>query len=58
MPTIGWIFLLAALGLIVGSLFVLRDSANTMRISDEKMEKIRKRQKELEARENADDDWK
>ncbi len=57
MPTIGWIFLLAALGLIVGSLFVLRDSANITRLSEEKMEKIRKRQKELEEQEK-DDDWK
>lgn len=55
MPTIGWIFLLAALALIVGNLLLLRDSANFTRLSEEKMEKIRKRQKELEEQEKDDD---
>ena len=50
MPMIGWIFLLLAAALILGSLFMLRDSAN-MPLSDEKREKIRRRQAELEAEE-------
>lgn len=58
MPTIGWIFLILALALIVGGLMILRDSAHSMKISDEKMKKIRARQKELEAQDNEDDDWK
>ncbi|MEA1080285.1 DUF2897 family protein [Marinobacter qingdaonensis] len=58
MPTIGWIFLILALALIVGGLMILRDSAHSMKISDEKMKKIRERQKELEAQDNEDDDWK
>lgn len=51
MPLIGWIILLAALGMIVGSLLLLRDSAHSMRLSDDTLAKIRKRQAELEARE-------
>ncbi|WP_286221213.1 DUF2897 family protein [Marinobacter apostichopi] len=58
MPTIGWVFLIVALALIVGGLMILRDSAHSMKISDEKMAKIRKRKAELEAQEKADDDWK
>lgn len=51
MPTIGWVFVFAAIGLIVGSLLLLRDTANTMSIPEDKLEKIRKRQAELEAEE-------
>ncbi len=50
MPMIGWVFLLLAVALVVGSLLMLRDSAN-MPLSDEKREKIRKRKAELEAEE-------
>ncbi len=58
MPVIGWVFVIVALALIVGGLMILRDSAHSMKISDEKMTKIRKRKAELEAQEQADDDWK
>ncbi|MBW4934957.1 DUF2897 family protein [Marinobacter sp. F4206] len=58
MPTIGWVFVILALALIVGGLMILRNSANSMHISDEKMDKIRKRKAEQEAREKAEDDWK
>lgn len=54
MPLIGWIILLLAIGMILGSLFLLRDSAHSMKISEEKMAKIRKRQAELEAQEEED----
>ncbi len=57
MPLIGWLFVLLALALIVGSLLILRDSANTSKLSDEKLEKIRARQKELEEEESKDP-WK
>lgn len=57
MPISGWIILLVALGMIVGSLFLLRDSAHSHRLSDDTLEKIRKRQAELEAREPQDEDW-
>lgn len=58
MPVTGWVFVIVALALIVGGLMILRDSAHSMKISDEKMAKIRKRKAELEAQEKADDDWK
>ncbi len=49
MPFIGWVFLVLSLCLILGSLFMLRDSK--MHIPPEKLEKIRKRKAELEAEE-------
>ncbi len=55
MPLIGWVFVIVALALVVGSLFVLRDSANSMKISDEKMKKIHERKAEVEAEESAED---
>jgi hypothetical protein len=56
MPVIGWVFLLAALGLVAGSLLILRNSASKMHIPKDKIDKIRKRKAELEAQEKADDD--
>ncbi len=55
MPLIGWVFVLAAFALVVGGLFMLRDSANSMRISEEKMKKIQARKAEVEAEESAED---
>ena len=54
MPTIGWVFLLGAIALVLGSLFMLRDSGN-MPISKEKMRKIEARKAEVEAEESAED---
>jgi len=56
MPAIGWIILLLALGMIVGSLLLLRDSAHSMRIPEEKLEKIRRRKAEMEARDAREED--
>lgn len=59
MPMIGWVFLLLALALVVGSLLMLRDSTN-MPISKEKMARIRKRKAEVEAEEKKEkeqDNW-
>ncbi|WP_166264686.1 DUF2897 family protein [Marinobacter caseinilyticus] len=56
MPVIGWFFLVLALCLIVGSLLILRDNANSMRIPKDKMEKILKRKAEMEARDKAEED--
>ncbi|EDM47284.1 DUF2897 family protein [Marinobacter algicola] len=55
MPLIGWVIVLVAFALIVGSLMVLRDNANSMKISDEKMKKIQERKAEIEAEESAED---
>lgn len=58
MPPIGWLFLLLAFALVIGSLFMLRDSSN-MPISREKMARIKKRKAELEEKErrDGDDNW-
>lgn len=58
MPVIGWVFLAAAVALVVGSLLILRDSAKSMKISDEKMKKVQARKAEIEAEESAEDkEW-
>lgn len=58
MPIIGWVFLILAIVLIVGMLFILRDNAGNMKISDEKMKKIQARKAEVEAEEAAEDkEW-
>jgi len=58
MPTIGWVILFLALALIVGSMMILRNSAHSMKISDEKMKKIQARKAEIEAEESAEDkEW-
>lgn len=49
MPMIGWLFILAAFAMIVGSLLLLRDGAN-MKIPKEKLEKIRQRKAEQDAK--------
>ena len=46
---------LAAVGLVVGSLLVLRDTANKQPIDPEKMKRIKARQAELEAQEKKRD---
>lgn len=56
MSATGWVFLLGAAALVVGNLLILRNSARKMHIPKDKMDKIRARQKELEAQEKADDD--
>ncbi|MDX1757498.1 MAG: DUF2897 family protein [Marinobacter sp.] len=55
MPIIGWVILLLALAMIVGSLLLLRDSAHSMKIPEDKLEKIRKRKAELDAEEEEED---
>ncbi|MCL5042629.1 MAG: DUF2897 family protein [Gammaproteobacteria bacterium] len=51
MPAIGWIFIVLAVGMVLSSLLLLRDTAHAMPISKEKMEKIKERKAELEAEE-------
>ena len=54
MSTIGWLFVLGAIALVLGGLFMLRDSGR-MPISKEKMKKIQARKAEVEAEESAED---
>ncbi|WP_148864240.1 DUF2897 family protein [Marinobacter fonticola] len=56
MPLEGWIFLIVALILIVGGLMFLRNSARSMPISEDKMERIRKRKAEMEAKDQAEEE--
>ncbi|MBB5320731.1 DUF2897 family protein [Marinobacter oulmenensis] len=57
MPLIGWLILLAAFALVLGSLLFLKDSAN-MKIPEHRLEKIRKRKAELDEQEKQNgDDW-
>jgi hypothetical protein len=55
MPLIGWVFIVLAFALVLGSLFMLRDSGGAMRLSPEKMKKILKRKAEVEAEEKAEE---
>jgi|GEM_PF-168760 len=55
MPVIGWIFIAVAVGMVLSSLFLLRDTAHTMPLSERRKEKIRERQAELEAEEQVDE---
>lgn len=57
MPLMGWLFILLAVGLILGSLFLLRDTSDSMPLSEEKKAKIRERQKELEEEDRKEKDW-
>lgn len=60
MPLIGWLFILGALAMIVGSLLLLRDNANT-KIPEDKLEKIRERKAQAELEDEREkrekDDW-
>ncbi|MCK0105444.1 DUF2897 family protein [Marinobacter sp. S0848L] len=54
MPLVGWLFILAAFAMVIGSLLFLRDSAN-MKIPEEKLEKIRARKAQLEKEEQEEE---
>lgn len=60
MPLIGWLFILGALALVIGSLLLLRDTSNT-KIPKEKLDKIRERKAEAEQEDEREkrekDDW-
>jgi len=46
-----WIIFVLVIGSMLGGLFWLRDSARKLNMSNEQMERIRKRKAELEAEE-------
>ena len=57
MPLIGWLFILGAFAMVIGSLLLLRDSAN-MKIPKEKLDKIRERKEEAEKEDQKEkDNW-
>ncbi|MCQ4347848.1 DUF2897 family protein [Pseudomonas stutzeri] len=55
MPWYAWLFLALAVGSVVGSLLLLRDSADKMPLSEEELQRIRERNAELEAKARRED---
>jgi len=55
MPWFAWLFLALAFGLVVGSLLLLRDSADKMPLSEEKLRRLREREAELQAKARQED---
>ncbi|MFO7788439.1 MAG: DUF2897 family protein [Halospina sp.] len=53
-----WIILIAVLGSLLGGLFMLKNRAHGLDVSEEQMERIRKRKAELEEQERRDDEEK
>ncbi len=55
MPWYIWLLIALVMGSVAGSLLLLRDTANKMPISPEKLELMRQRNAELEAQEQQQD---
>lgn len=55
MPWFAWLFLALAFGLVIGSLLLLRDSADKMPLSEEELQRMREREAELQAKAREDD---
>lgn len=55
MPWFAWLFLALAFGLVVGSLLLLRDSADKMPLSEEQLRRLREREAELQAKAREED---
>ncbi|SDS45942.1 DUF2897 family protein [Pseudomonas oryzae] len=55
MPWFAWLFLALAFGLVIGSLLLLRDSADKMPLSEEELQRMRKREAELQAKAREED---
>lgn len=49
MPWYGWLFMVLALGSIIGSLLLLRDNAGSNRVSPETLAKVKAREARLKA---------
>lgn len=55
MPWFAWLIIALALGSIVGSLLLLRDSATKLPLDAEQLKRIRQRNAEQDARDARDD---
>ncbi len=55
MPWYAWLFLALAFGAVIGSLLMLRDSADKMPLSEEELQRMRERNAELEAKARHED---
>ncbi|HAC69707.1 MULTISPECIES: DUF2897 family protein [Pseudomonas] len=54
MPWYAWLILLVAVGSVVGSLLMLKDTARKVPLTDEQKDKIRQRNAEMDAKEAQD----
>ncbi|WP_454253423.1 DUF2897 family protein [Pseudomonas sp. Marseille-Q7302] len=54
MPWYAWLILLVAVGSVVGSLLMLKDTARKVPLTDEQKNKIRQRNAEMDAKEAQD----
>lgn len=54
MPWYAWLFLILALGSIIGSLLLLRDTAHKLPLTDEQRKRIRERNAEQDAKDARD----
>ncbi|HEY6609644.1 hypothetical protein D9M71_536440 [compost metagenome] len=55
MPWYAWLFLALAFGTVIGSLLLLRDSADKMPLSEEELERMHKRNAEQDAKARRED---
>jgi len=56
MPWYAWLIMALALGSIVGSLLLLRDSAGKLPLSAEQLKRVRERNAEMDAKDAKDAD--
>jgi uncharacterized protein YigA (DUF484 family) len=54
MPWYAWLILVLAIGSIVGSLMVLRDTAKKLPLTEEQLKRIRERNAEMDAKDAKD----
>ena len=54
MPWYAWLILLVAIGSVVGSLLMLKDTARKVPLTDEQKSKIRQRNAEMDVKEAQD----
>ncbi|MDG9931115.1 MULTISPECIES: DUF2897 family protein [Pseudomonas] len=54
MPWYAWLIIVLALGSIVGSLLLLRDSARKLPLTEEQLKRIHERNAEMDAKEAED----
>ncbi|MDH4608006.1 DUF2897 family protein [Pseudomonas sp. BN102] len=54
MPWYAWLILVLAIGSIVGSLMLLRDTAKKLPLTEEQLKRIHKRNAEMDAKEAKD----
>lgn len=56
MPWYAWLIIALALGMIVGNILLLRDSATKPNLTDEQLKRIKERNAALDAKEKSEND--